>query len=901
MYSERYVRTFGSAAGVIGQLYSLPALERDGYGAISRLPVSLRILLESLLRHADSTPACEAQLRQLASWQPQALRDSDIPFMPARVLLQDFTGVPLLCDLAAMRDAVHALGGDAGWLAPQVPVHLVVDHSVQVDFFREANALALNMAQEYTRNAERYRFIKWGVQAFDKLQVSPPGLGIVHQVNLEHLAPGLGRRGEVCFPDSVVGTDSHTTMINALGVLGWGVGGIEAEAAILGLPVTLLIPDVVGVQLEQQLPHGVSATDLALALTAILREENVLDCFVEFFGAGCASLTVPDRATLANMAPEYGATVAFFPPDEQSVAYLAATGRDEATQLAFRHYYQAQNMFGTPLPGMLHYSRTVRIDLSRIQPCVAGPRLPQEHKPLGIVKQDFLLSLGQPVSQGGFGQITAPRLPLAANPAALRHGDILIAAITSCTNTANPGSMLAAGLLARNAVLRGLRVAPHIKTSLAPGSRVVSDYLARADLLAPLGILGFRVVAYGCTTCIGNAGPLDPALEAQVSQQGLVCVAVLSGNRNFEARIHPALRANYLMSPALVVAYALAGRIDIDLAHEPLGHDATGAPVYLHELWPSPLDTGLALQQASHSQPYRQAYLPLQQPQWAALPVLSGQRYPWPASSYIVRPPFVAQLALACPAIAGLYQARALALLGDAISTDHISPAGPIAADSCAGRYLYEQGIAEADFNSYGSRRGNHQVMMRGCLANPRLRNLMLPPDNEPQGGITLHQPDAQRGFIYDIAMRYRTEQVPLVVFAGHNYGTGSSRDWAAKGMALLGVRAVIARSFERIHRSNLVGMGVLPLEFQGQDSVATLQLHGRELFDLPFIEDGIRPGMLLTLQIYYPNGQQRSCTLRVRIDTEAEATYYRHGGLMPYLVRTLISKASLAPQQVPA
>lgn len=895
MRKDNYLRHFDGAAASGRQFYSLPALEQAGYGDISRLPVSLRMVLESLLRHADSTPQDEAQLRTLSRWQANAPRHAEISFMVARVLLQDFTGVPLLCDLAAMRDAVHELGGDASLLTPQIPVHLVIDHSVQVDHFREDNALALNIAQEFSRNEERYRFIKWGQQAFDNLQLTPPAHGIVHQVNLESLAPGLVQAAGVVFPDSVLGTDSHTTMINALGVLGWGVGGIEAEAAMLGQPISLLLPDVVGVRLDAQLAHGVSATDLALALTALLRATNVVGCFVEFFGAGCASLTVPDRATLANMAPEYGATVAFFPPDEQTLAYLAATGRDDATVQAFRRYYQAQDMFGTPMPGMLDYSRVVRVDLGSIQQCVAGPRLPQEHKPLGSVKLDFLQALCQPVSSGGFGKTVTPRPPSAADPEALRHGDILIAAITSCTNTANPGSMLTAGLLARNALQRGLKVAPHIKTSMAPGSRAVSHYLAHTGLLAPLEQLGFRIVAYGCTTCIGNAGPLAPALEAQVQQQGLVCAAVLSGNRNFEARIHPALRANYLMSPALVVAYALAGCIDTDLTRDAVGHDSAGTPVLLHELWPSAEEISLALENAASSLPYHAASNPAPPPQWSALPVPAGKRYPWPPSGYIVRPPFLDKLSLTLPAPAGIYQARALLLLGDAITTDHISPAGPIAADSCAGRYLQQQGEHAAGFNSYGSRRGNHEVMVRGCFANTRLRNLMLPAAAEHPGGTTRHQPDGQPGFIHDVAMRYAAEKVPLLIFAGHDYGSGSSRDWAAKGTALLGVRAVIARSFERIHRSNLIGMGILPLQLLAQDSVESLQLDGQELFDLPFIEDGLSPGMLLTLSIYYPSGQQRSCTLQLRMDTRMEVEYYYHGGLMPYLVRTLLQQPASA------
>ncbi|BBF85803.1 Aconitate hydratase [Aquitalea magnusonii] len=895
MRSASYLREFSFGNGQIGLYYALPLLEQEGFGAISRLPVSLRIMLESLLRHVDGQYVSEAHLRQLAGWQPQAPRETEIPFVVARILLQDFTGVPLLCDLAAMRDATMRLGRDPLLITPKIPVHLVVDHSVQVDFFREPDALQRNLQLEYERNGERYRFIKWGQHAFANLHVTPPGQGIVHQVNLEYLAPGLSRQGKIYFPDTLVGTDSHTTMINGLGVLGWGVGGIEAESAMLGLPVFLLQPDVLGVHLHGQVSAGVTATDVVLTLTELLRKSDVVGDFVEFFGNGAARLTVPDRATIANMAPEYGATVAYFPPDHQTVAYLTATGRDGEQVAAFQAYFQAQQMFGMPRLGEIDYSRVINVNLADIKPCVAGPRRPQDRIPLDALQQSFLTTLSTPTEHGGFGKdAAAPARP--AGPASgtpLAHGDIVIAAITSCTNTSHPGSMLTAGLLARKAVALGLKVPSHIKTSLAPGSQVVRDYLQSAGLLEPLAQLGFRLLAYGCTTCIGNSGPLDLTLEQQIVDDDLICAAVLSGNRNFEARIHPALRANFLMSPPLVVAFALAGRIDIDLTRAPLGHDAQGNAVYLSMLWPSPQEIERAVHAAENPARYPQLYQVADAPLWQELPLNTHKSYNWPLSSYIARPPFLDKVTLdSLPPVPAIRQARALLLLGDSVTTDHISPAGSIAPDSCAGGYLQQLGIPPRLFNSYGSRRGNHEVMVRGTFANIRIHNLMLAPAGDGSrvtGGYSLHQPDGTQGFIYDVAQRYQAEGVPLLVIAGKEYGSGSSRDWAAKGTALLGVRAVIAESFERIHRSNLVGMGVLPLQFQAGDSICTLGLTGRESFALEGLHSPLSPAQPVQLHINYPDGCHQVCTLQLRVDTPTEVAYCLHGGVLPYVLHQLL------------
>ncbi|MEY4752968.1 MAG: aconitate hydratase AcnA [Pseudomonadota bacterium] len=897
--SQDFVRSFAvssHADAEYAQFYSLPRLEALGYGSISRLPVCLRIVLESLLRHLPGGQVSEAEVLQLAYWQPQGRRTEEVPFIVSRILLQDFTGVPLLCDLAAMRDAVQRLGGSPGLIEPLVPVDLVVDHSVQVDHHREHDALALNMQLEFERNAERYRFIRWGMGAFRQLQVVPPGVGIVHQVNLERLARGVRQDGRVCSPDTLVGTDSHTTMINALGVVGWGVGGIEAEAGMLGQPIRFLMPDVVGVHLSGRLGAGVTATDLALVLTERLRKARVSGKFVEFHGEGAASLSLPDRATVANMAPEYGATIGYFPPDEVAAGYLAATGRSDAEVELFRQYFRAQQLYGMPRPGQIDYSFVVELDLGSVFPSVAGPKRPQDRLDLPDIRPRFRALLERQVADGGYGLAGAAlaQQHRLADGSLIGHGAVLIAAITSCTNTSNPDLMLAAGLLARQAVARGLSVAPHVKTSLAPGSRVVSHYLERVGLLAPLEQLGFRVVAYGCTTCIGNTGPLAPEIEALLREAGLIGAAVLSGNRNFEARIHSGVRANFLMSPPLVVAFALAGRVDIDLLAEPLGTDAAGHPVWLRELWPRPAELDKVLAQAADPQIYRRLYhelLHTRPPElWQQLAPPGGQTYDWEAAStYIARPPFLDDLTLTLPEPQPIQRARALLILGDSITTDHISPAGRIEAESPAGRYLLSRGVAPVDFNSYGARRGHHEVMLRGTFANVRLRNAMLSrgDDGLPiEGGLTLLQPEGLQCSVFEAARRYQQDRVPVLVFAGEDYGSGSSRDWAAKGTRLLGVRAVIAVSFERIHRANLIGMGVLPLQFSPGDSPAGLGLRGDEYFDLAGVEGALAPRQQIRLRIHRPSGQITDRALLLRVDTPTEIEYLRHGGILPCVVR---------------
>ena len=905
-------------SGAGGQFHSIIALEQAGLGKVSRLPVSIRIVLESVLRNCDGVRITEEHVRQLAGWQPKAARSAEIPFVVARIVLQDFTGVPLLCDLAAMREVAKRQGSDPKVVEPLVPVDLVVDHSVQVDHYAAADALDLNMKLEFRRNEERYKFIKWGMQAFDTFKVVPPGIGIVHQVNLEYLARGVLQKDGVYYPDTLVGTDSHTTMINALGVVGWGVGGIEAEAGMLGQPVYFLTPDVVGVHLAGRLSEGVTATDLVLTVTERLRAAKVVGKFVEFFGEGAASLTLPDRATLANMAPEYGATMGFFPPDDKTVAYLEATGRTTEEVAAFRAYFTAQGMFGMPRTGDIDYSEVLEIDLAAIEPSVAGPKRPQDRIALSAMKTRFAELLAGPADQGGYAKpagglrarnevemvdnhpdnhaepAAAHTIP-AADAANLDHGDVVIAAITSCTNTSNPGVMLAAGLLAKNAVLRGLTIGPRVKTSLAPGSRVVTEYLTQAGLLPYLEQLGFQVVAYGCTTCIGNAGPLDAEVEKAIVDHDLVCASVLSGNRNFEARIHAAIKANFLMSPPLVVAFALAGRVGIDLTSEPLGNGKDGKPVYLKDIWPSQDDIAKALHFATDPETYRKLYRDFVKgnPLWNAIPSSAGSTYAWEKSTYIAEPPFFSDFGPQPGQAADVRGARALALFGNSVTTDHISPAGAIKPDSPAGRYLQEKGVKVADFNSYGSRRGNHEVMMRGTFANVRIRNLMLPPDArgaQPEGGRTLFQPGGEEMSIYDAAMRYIKEGTPTVVMAGEEYGTGSSRDWAAKGTQLLGVKAVVAKSFERIHRSNLVGMGVLPLQFTGEDSPAALKLRGDETFDITGLKDGITPQQDVTLTIHRKDGSSQKVTLRLRIDTPVEVDYLLHGGILPYVLRQLLA-----------
>ncbi|NDU87494.1 MAG: aconitate hydratase AcnA [Ferrovum sp.] len=873
-----------------GQFYALSALEKAGIAQVSRLPVSLRIVLESLVRNLDDKRITTTHIEALARWQPNAPRTEEIPFMLARVILQDFTGVPLLADLAAMRQAAQRLQRDPQRIEPLVPVQLVVDHSVQVDHYNTPSALEDNMALEFARNQERYRFMKWGMQAFDTFQVIPPGIGIVHQVNLEYLARGVQQQNKVYYPDTLVGTDSHTTMINGIGVVGWGVGGIEAEAAMLGQPLYFLTPDVVGVHLTGTLPIGVTATDLVLTVTEMLRKAKVVGKFVEFFGAGAAALSLPDRATLANMAPEYGATMGFFPVDDETVRYFAATGRTPAEIAALVAYWKAQGIYGMPNLGDCDYSQTLTLDLGTIEPSVAGPRRPQDRIPLQQLKHTFNELLTRPVDQGGYGKTAALRHihPADRPDISLDDGSVLIAAITSCTNTSNPGVLLAAGLLAQKAVARGLSVAPWIKTSLAPGSRVVTDYLARAGLQTALDSLGFRLVGYGCTTCIGNTGPLPAPIDSALTQHPLVGCAVLSGNRNFEARIHSSIRANFLMSPPLVVAFALAGRVTIDFAQEPIGHDPQGHAVFLHDLWPSPEELAHAMTYLS-PQDYHNRYRDFthSHPLWSGIAAPTGLTYGWEPSTYIAEPPFFADFAMeptAPPPVRGAY---ALALFGDSITTDHISPAGSIKASSPAGQYLQAQGVSPADFNSYGSRRGHHEVMMRGTFANVRLKNLLLP---GTEGGVSRHIPSGEAHSIYDVAMRYQAAGIPTVIFAGEEYGTGSSRDWAAKGTRLLGVKAVIAQSFERIHRSNLVGMGVLPCQFLPGTALATLDLDGNETFDIDLGSEPLVPQQQVTLVIHRSQGEPSLIPLLLRIDTPIEVDYYRHGGILPFVLRNLLT-----------
>ncbi len=878
--------------GSSDQYYALAALTEAGLPAVTRLPVSLRIILESLLRNEDGQQVTRAHIDALARWQPNEARTAEIPFKVARVILQDFTGVPLLADLAAMRSTARRLGCDPQAIEPLVPVQLVVDHSVQVDFFNTPTALQDNMSLEFQRNQERYRFMKWGMQAFKTFHVVPPGIGIVHQVNLEFLARGVQHKGTVVYPDTLVGTDSHTTMINGIGVVGWGVGGIEAEAAMLGQPLYFLTPDVVGVHLTGQLPTGVTATDLVLTLTEMLRKAKVVGKFVEFFGAGAASLSLPDRATLSNMAPEYGATLGFFPVDDETLRYFRATGRSEEEIAALETYWKAQGLYGMPQLGDCAYSATLSLDLGQVEASIAGPRRPQDRVPLNRIKPTFEALLQAPADAGGYGK-TEPLHDLhpEGHPEiTLGDGSVLLAAITSCTNTSNPGVLLAAGLLAQKAVARGLKVAPWIKTSLAPGSRVVTDYLRRAGLQEALDALGFRLVGYGCTTCIGNTGPLPAPIEAFLAEHPLIGCAVLSGNRNFEARIHPNLRANFLMSPPLVVAFALAGRITIDFAQEPLGQDAEGRAIYLRDLWPSPDEVARALEYLS-PEDYRQRYADFTQdhPLWNGIAAPTGTTYGWEPSTYIAEPPFFTDFSLTATPPIPIRAAYALAFFGDSITTDHISPAGSIKPSSPAGRYLQAQGIVPADFNSYGSRRGHHEVMMRGTFANVRLRNLLLP---GTEGGVSRHIPSGEAGSLYEVAMRYQAEGIPTVIFAGEEYGTGSSRDWAAKGTRLLGVRAVIAQSFERIHRSNLVGMGVLPCQFLPGHDLNSLKLNGDETFDLETGNGPLQPQQRVSLTIHRSDGSQTSCPLLLRIDTPVEVDYYRHGGILPFVLRQLLTPA---------
>jgi len=883
-----------------GKFYSLPALEKKLGVNISRLPISIRIVLESVLRNCDGQKVTEEHVKQLANWGATAPRVDEIPFVVARVVLQDFTGVPLLADLAAMRNVASKLGKKPKNIEPLVPVDLVVDHSVQIDHFREKKALDLNMKLEFERNNERYQFMKWGMQAFDTFGVVPPGFGIVHQVNLEYLARGVHKKDGVFYPDTLVGTDSHTTMINGIGVVGWGVGGIEAEAGMLGQPVYFLTPDVVGVNLTGALREGVTATDLVLTITEMLRKEKVVGKFVEFFGEGTTSLSLTDRATIANMAPEYGATMGFFPVDDATIDYFKGTGRSKAEIDAFEGYFKAQKLFGIPKAGDIDYTNVVSLDLGTVAPSLAGPKRPQDRIEIGKVKSTFADLFSKPVSENGFNKKPEDLDAVYTNADGIKvkNGDVLIAAITSCTNTSNPSVLLTAGLLAKKAVEAGLKVAPHIKTSLAPGSRVVTKYLEAAGLLPYLEKLGFGVTAYGCTTCIGNAGDLTPAMNEAIVQNDIVASAVLSGNRNFEARIHPNIRSNFLASPPLVVAYAIAGNMTVDLMNQPVGRGKGGKDIFLGDIWPTSQEVAKLMKFAMNAKTFKENYADVKGAPgklWENIKgVAAGEVYNWPTSTYIAEPPFFEGFEMQPKAAAtGISSARALGVFGDSITTDHISPAGSIKESSPAGKWLQENGVTKADFNSYGSRRGNHEVMMRGTFANVRIKNLMIPPTpngSRVEGGLTIHQPSGEQMSIYDAAMKYINDGVPTMVFAGEEYGTGSSRDWAAKGTQLLGVKAVIARSFERIHRSNLVGMGVLPLQFLGDDSVQSLGITGEETYDLKGLEGEIKPQQQVTLVINRANGQKQEVKVLLRIDTPIEVDYYKHGGILPFVLRQLLA-----------
>lgn len=947
-------RTFSTGNGAEGFFYSLPQLKDAGVADVSRLPISIRIVLESILRNFDEGKRIgEQHIRALANWHANAERTEEIPFVVARVILQDFTGVPLLVDLAAMRSAVQRMGKDVGLIEPLVPVDLVIDHSVQVDYAGSETAYQRNMEREFERNEQRYRFLKWGTKAFNGFRVVPPGIGIVHQVNLEYLAEGVFQRDGVYFPDSLVGTDSHTTMINGLGIVGWGVGGIEAEAGMLGQPVYFLTPDVVGVHLSGSLPQGATATDLVLRITEMLRKANVVGKFVEFFGGGATALNATDRATIANMAPEYGATMGFFGVDEKTLEYFTATGRSDEQVATIRNYYEAQEMFGIPKEGEVDYSVVFDLSLETITPGVAGPKRPQDRIALSRLDDRFIELFSKPVADGGYGKpagdlekrysvrmgshptgmvagggeqsarslpesIHDTVSPINTNVATeiemvnnrptptrvevngeqgptvntnIGNGDVLIAAITSCTNTSNPSVMIAAGIVAKKAVERGLTVPPYVKTSLAPGSRVVTKYLEKTGLQKYLDQIGFNLVGYGCTTCIGNSGPLDGAIEEEIVDHDIIAASVLSGNRNFEARVHQNIKANFLMSPPLVVAYALAGTVIKDVYLDPLGTDQNGKPVFLRDIWASLDEVKEVLASATDPDTYRKLYSEFaeQNPLWNNIESSVGKVYEWDAdSTYIQEPPYFEAFSMETGRFSDFYGARALAIFGDSVTTDHISPAGAIKASSPAGLYLQEQGVDPMNFNSYGSRRGNDRVMVRGTFANVRIKNKMVAP---VEGGFTKHQPDGEELSIYDAAMKYKAEGTPLVIFAGKEYGTGSSRDWAAKGTRLMGVKAVVAESFERIHRSNLVGMGVLPLQFEEGSNAEALKLDGSETFDIVGLEaEEVRPRQNVRLLIKREDGSTAEIDAILRIDTPIELEYYKSGGILPFVLKQLIS-----------
>ena len=872
--------------------YSLPSLEERGIGPISKHPVSIRILIESLLRNYDNHQVTEQDITDLANWNAANPKAVELPFKPARVVAQDFTGVPLVVDIAAMRAAVQELGGDPMMIEPLVPVDLVIDHSVQVDSYGSANSLQINTKREFERNKERYEFLKWGQQAFEKFKIVPPSVGIVHQVNLEFLAKCImadetgGKT--IAYFDTLVGTDSHTTMINGLGVVGWGVGGIEAEAAMLGQPVYILTPEVLGVHLTGAVKDGVTATDLVLTVTQRLREKQVVGKFVEFYGEGVEALSLPDRATISNMCPEYGATIGFFPPDDEAMRYLRLTGRDEAHVQLVEEYLKRQSLFGIPKEGEVEYSDVLEIDLNAIEPSISGPKRPQDRIKLPKVKESFRGLLTQPITEGGYGLASDE---VEANHHEVTHGAVVIAAITSCTNTSNPSVMIGAGLLAKNAIEKGLSVPDFVKTSLAPGSRVVTEYLQNTGLLPYLKKLGFDVVGYGCTTCIGNSGPLDEMVQEAIGDRNLVTASVLSGNRNFEARVHPDVKANFLMSPPLVVAYGIAGRIDINLAAEPLGHNDDGEAVYLRDIWPSQSEITDLISQSVDAATFKQTYEGISDrvPEWDDLEGAEGALFPWrEESTYVQKPPFFENFKPEPDPISDIKEARILGIFGDSVTTDHISPAGSIAAESPAGQYLIDHGVDGRDFNTYGARRGNDRVMARGTFANKRVKNLMLP---GVEGGFTIQHPDEKQTTIYEAAMHYMQNGVPTVIFAGNDYGMGSSRDWAAKGPKLQGVKAVIVENFERIHRSNLIGMGILPLQFQNGENVQSLGLDGSEVINITGVTEDLQPGQTVTMEIIGASGEKRETELLVRIDASIEVEYYKHGGILDYVIRDLMGR----------
>ena len=875
--------------------YSLPKLAAAGFN-LKKLPISIRIVLEAVLRNYDDIKITEDHIKQLATWNATAERSDEIPFVVARVVLQDFTGVPLLCDLAAMRTVANKLGKDAKIVEPLVPVDLVVDHSVQIDSYANPNALRDNMELEFERNNERYQFMKWGMQAFDTFGVVPPGIGIVHQVNLEYLFSGVQHNAGVIYPDTLVGTDSHTTMINGVGVVGWGVGGIEAEAGMLGQPVYFLTPDVVGVELKGKLNEGILATDLVLTITEMLRKEKVVGKFVEFFGEGASSLSVTDRATIANMAPEYGATMGFFPVDSETVRFMRATGRSEEDCEVFESYFKAQEMFGIPVAGEIEYTKALSLDLSSIKPSLAGPKRPQDRIELDNMKSKFNSLFTQSIADSGFNKTAAQLTERYETKAGIDigNGDVLIAAITSCTNTSNPTVLLAAGLLAKKAVEKGLKVHPRVKTSLAPGSRVVADYLQKAGLQQYLDQLGFNVAAFGCTTCIGNAGDLRPEFNDAIIENDVIACAVLSGNRNFEARIHPNIKGNFLASPPLVVAFALTGRVNVDLTHEAIGKGADGKDVFLKDIWPTSAEIAALMPLAQNADTFKHLYSNLTKDHdlWNNIQSATGDVYTWPDSSYIAEPPFFSDFSMTYGDIHDIKSAKPLMILGDSVTTDHISPAGSFKATTPAGKYLLSRGVEAKDFNSYGSRRGHHEVMMRGTFANVRIKNLMIPAaadGSRVEGGYTLY--NGVQTTVYEAAMQYIDSHVPTVIIAGEEYGTGSSRDWAAKGTQLLGVKAVVAKSFERIHRSNLVGMGVLPLQFKAGVNADSLGLLGSETYDVLGVTNDLKAQQDLTLRITYADGETKDVAVLCRIDTPIEVEYYKHGGILPYVLREILSK----------